>query len=382
MTADEPEEELLRSVAIENANVILRARERVEQDLLQAKDDLESRTEALAESEARLRSALKAGRLVHWETDLEAGTRTWTEEAMALFGLTLVDGRGRFGGEDDEFRLAIHPDDRDLTESFYQQADRQDWFPVEYRILKADGTIRWLSGGGQVVARGKDGKARRMVNVVADITDRKRAEEHIHLLMRELTHRAKNLLAVVLSIASQTGRTAGTFEEFLARFSLRLQGLAASHDLLVLQDWRGASLADLVRDQLAPFVETGSTRIDVSGPCVVLGPKAAEAVGLAVHELATNAVKYGALSVPTGRVTVSWAWENPDTEPRQLRLSWLERGGPLVMRPTNKGFGHIVFGRIVTEILSGKVEMDFGPEGLSWQLLLPASNLVTERTTA
>src|ERR1700728_2342651 len=233
MTADEPEEELLRSGAIENAIVILRARERVEQDLLQAKDDLESRTEALAESEARLRSALKAGRLVHWETDLEAGTRTWTEEAMALFGLTLVDGRGRFGGEDDEFRLAIHPDDRDLTESFYQQADRQDWFPVEYRILKADGTIRWLSGGGQVVARGKDGKARRMVNVVADITDRKRAEEHIHLLMRELTHRAKNLLAVVLSIASQTGRTAGTFEEFLARFSLRLQGLAASHDLLV-----------------------------------------------------------------------------------------------------------------------------------------------------
>jgi PAS domain S-box-containing protein len=339
-------------------------------------------TKQLAQGEARYRSALKAGRLVHWETDLVAGTRTWTDEAMELFGLTLAGHRGRVGGDADEFKLALHPDDRHLPPSFYELAHRQDWYPVEYRILKPDGTIRWVSGGGQVVSRGKDGKAQRLVNVVTDITDRKLAEEHIKLLMNELSHRAKNLLAVVLSIATQTRRTAGTFDEFLRLFTQRLQGLAASHDLLALQDWQGASLTDLVRDQLAPFVEAGSARLSVSGSSIFLGPKAAEAIGLALHELATNAVKYGALSSPAGRVTVSWDWKTSGTEPRLLQMSWEERGGPLVSLPTSKGFGHVVFGRIVTEILAGKVEMDFAPEGLNWKLSIPTRNLVTEQAVA
>ncbi len=355
------------------------AGDRAERDLLDAKETLERRTEELAQSEARYRAALKAGRLVHWETDLEAGVRIWTDEAMALFGITLKDGRGHFGGEHDEFRLALHPDDRHLTKGFYELADRQDWFPVEYRILKADGTVRWLSGGGQVVARGRDGKALRLVNVVADVTDRKRAEEHIHLLMRELTHRAKNLLAVVQSIAARTARTAGTFEEFLGKFSSRLQGLAASHDLLVLQDWRGVSLSELVRDQLAPFVETGSARLGVSGPEVFAGPKAAEALGLALHELATNAVKYGALSRPAGRVAVSWSWQNSDADQSRLLLTWVERGGPPVTPPVNKGYGHVVIGRIVTDSLGGKVDMDFAPEGLTWTLSVPAAGLAAEQ---
>jgi two-component sensor histidine kinase len=311
-----------------------------------------------------------------------AGTRTWTDEAMELFGLTLADRRGRVGGDADEFNLALHPDDRHLPQSFYELAHRQDWYPVEYRILRPDGTIRWVSGGGQVVSRGKDGKAQRLVNVVTDITGRKLAEEHIKLLMNELSHRAKNLLAVVLSIATQTRRTAGTFDEFLTRFTQRLQGLAASHDLLALQDWQGASLTDLVRDQLAPFVEAGSARLSVSGSSIFLGPKAAEAIGLALHELATNAVKYGALSSPAGRVTVSWDWKTSATEPRLLQMSWEERGGPPVSLPTSKGFGHVVFGRIVTEILDGKVEMDFASEGLNWKLLIPTRNLVTEQAAA
>ena len=300
---------MLRSVALQNAKSILAARERMERELLQAKQDLERRTEELAKSEAQYRSALKAGRLVHWETDLIAGTRTWTADAMALFGLTLADGQGHFGGESDEFRSAMHPDDRQLATTFYEQANKQDWFPAEYRIIKPDGTIRWLSGGGQVIARTADGKAARLMNVVADVTDRKSAEEHNKILMRELTHRAKNLLAVILSIATQTGRSATSFEEFKSRFTLRLQGLAASHDLLVMQNWQGASLSDLVRDQLAPFIETGSARLNASGPDVMLSPKAAEAIGLALHELATNAVKYGALSGTGGQVSICWGWD-------------------------------------------------------------------------
>ena len=150
-------------------------------------------TKKLAQSEARYRWALTAGQLVHWETDLIGGTKTWTKEAMALFGLSLVDGRGRFGGDADEFKLALHPDDRHLAQGFYELADKQDWFPVEYRIRRPDGTIRWLSGGGQVVARGPNGKAQRLINVVADVTDRKVAEEHVKFLMGEITHRSKKL---------------------------------------------------------------------------------------------------------------------------------------------------------------------------------------------
>jgi PAS domain S-box-containing protein len=336
------------------------------------------RTRELAQSEARYRWALTAGQLVHWETDLIAGTRTWTKEAMALFGLSLVDGRGRFGGDADEFKLALHPDDRHLADQFYELADKQDWFPVEYRIRQLDGTIRWLSGGGQVVARSPDGKAQRLVNVVADVTDRKVAEEHVKFLMGELTHRSKNLLSVVQAIASQTGRTVDTFEEFQKRFAQRLRGLAASHDLLVLQDWQGASMTDLVRDQLATFTESGSGHITVSGPDIMLRPEAAEAIGLALHELATNAVKYGAISVPGGHVAISWAFEDHGIEPRRLLVNWIERDGPTVTPPSRKGFGHIVFERLVTKSLNGSVAIDFAPEGLIWKLSIPTINLVTE----
>jgi two-component sensor histidine kinase len=297
---------------------------------------------------------------------------------MAVFGLSLVDGRGQVGGDADEFKLALHPDDRHLVKGFYELADKQDWYPVEYRIRRPDGTIQWLSGDGQVVARSPDGKARRLVNVVADVTDRKVAEERVKFLMGEVTHRSKNLLSVVQAIASQTGRTVDTFEEFQKRFAQRLQGLAASHDLLVLQDWQGASLKELVRHQLAPFTEPRSERVTATGPDVLLRPAAAEAIGLALHELGTNAVKYGALSVPGGNVTISWALEDHGTEPRRLLVNWIERGGPTVTPPSRTGFGHIVFERLVTKSLSGSVAIDFAPEGLIWKLSIPPTNLVTE----
>ena len=332
----------------------------------------------LAQSEARYRWALTAGQLVHWETDLIGGTRTWTKEAAALFGLSPVDGRGRFGGEADEFKLALHPEDRHLAQGFYESADKQDWFPVEYRIRRPDGTIRWLSGGGQVVARAPNGKAQRLINVAADVTDRKIAEEHVKFLMNEMTHRSKNLLTVVQAIASQTGRTVDTFEEFQKRFTQRLGELAASHELLVLQDWQGASLTDLVRDQLAPFKEPGSERISVSGPDVILRPKAAEAIGLALHELATNAVKYGALSVPDGRVTIFWVLADHGAEPRDFLLNWIEHGGPPVTPPTRTGFGRIVFERLVASSLNGSVAIEFATEGLIWRLSIPTTNLGKE----
>jgi two-component sensor histidine kinase len=344
-----------------------------ERDLLLIQQQLIRRTEELARSEAQLRSALKAGRLVHWETDLAAGVRHWTPEAMELFGIDLPDGIGRFGGDTDEFFLAVHPDDRHITPSFYAMADKQDWFPAEYRILKADGSVRWLSGGAEVVARRPDGRAARLVNVVGDVTDRKLAEQHTELVMRELTHRAKNLLAVILSIATQTGRNTNSVEEFHDRFSARLHGLAASHDLLVLRSWQGASIREIVNTQLGPFVGVGTDRLHRSGPDVLVTPKAAEAIGMALHELATNAVKHGALSTANGTVSIEWRWMQGSDN---LQLSWTERGGPTVIPPTRKGFGHIVCERVVAELLSGTVSMQFAPEGASWQLSVPADHLL------
>ena len=240
------------------------ATQRATEGLRTANEALKKNTVELAYSEARYRSALMAGRLVHWETDFTTGTRIWSRDAMALFGISLPDGRGRFGGSDDEFRAAVHPDDRHVVPTFYQLADKQDWFPVEYRIQRPDGSIRWVSGGAQVIARGPDGKAL-MVNVATDITDRKIGEEHVHSLLAEITHRGKNLLAVIQAIASQTGRSTVSFEEFQERFTRRLHGLAASHDLLVMQNWKGASLANLVRKQLAPFAEWDSGAIQTLG---------------------------------------------------------------------------------------------------------------------
>jgi two-component sensor histidine kinase len=385
MAADEDEEQLLRSVALQNAKSILAARQRAERELVESKEALERKTEELAqanrrlrENEARYRLALKAGRMGTWETDFVTGTRTWSDEGMALFGLTLANGRGHIGGEADEFRSALHPADRHLVQHFHQLAEKQDSFAAEYRIVQPGGKILWLAGRGQVVARGADGKALRLVNIVTDITERKAAEDHIQLLMREISHRSKNLLSVVQAIASQTVRTADTMEEFETRFGRRLQGLAASHDLLVHEGWRGAPLAELVRQQLAPFAGTRSSRLELAGPDVVVTTEAAQAIGLALHELATNAIKYGALAGTTGKVTVSWAFDNNGAECRQLRLSWVERGGPPVMPPAGKGFGHVVIESLVAQSVNGKVAMTFDPQGLSWTLSMPETNLVSE----
>ncbi|MDP3690524.1 sensor histidine kinase [Bradyrhizobium sp.] len=332
---------------------------------------------SLRESEALYRSALSAGRMGTWQTDLIGRTRLWTEEGMALFGLNLVDGRGRVGGDEDEYRSALHPDDRHLMQKFHELADRQDSFTSEYRVVWPDGTTLWLRGHGQVVARTPDGKAHRMVSIVADVTERKAAEDHIQFLMHELSHRSKNLLTVIQSIARRTARTVATTEEFESRFGRRLQGLAASHDVLVLNSWQGAPLADLMRKHLEPFVEVQSSRLELSGPDIVVGAEAAQAIGLAIHELTTNATKYGALSVPTGKVRVSWAFEGGADAPRQLLLNWIEQGGPPVIAPSHKGFGHVVFDDMIGRSLNAKVAVEFAASGLNWRVSIPAANLIS-----
>lgn len=294
---------------------------------------------------------------------------------MALFGLSLPDGRGQVGGDADEYASAMHPDDRHLIAHYYEQADKVDSFRAEYRIVRPDGTILWLSGWGQVTRRGPDGKAQSLVSIMADITERKAAELHIQFLMREITHRSKNLLAVVQAIAAQTARTADSLEQFQARFGLRLQGLSASHDVLVNENWRGAPLADLIRQQLAPFDDGEAPRIEIAGPDIVVTVEAAQAIGLAIHELATNAVKYGALSATRGKVQVTWNLDAGGAKPPTLHLSWIEEGGPHVAPPVRKGFGHTVLNRMIASSLDGAVAIEFPAEGLKWTVSIPAHNL-------
>ncbi len=200
---------------------------------------------------------------------------------------------------------------------------------------------------------------------------RERREERQQIAICELTHRTKNLLAVVQAIADQIGRRSVSLKDFQTQFSRRLHGLSRSIDLLV-DDGRGASIGDLVRCQLEPFGEVDGVRIAARGPVVLLNPEATQNIGLALHELATNATKYGALSVPEGVVTVNWEFGPDDVGPRCFRLIWRERNGPKVMPPTRRGFGHVILQRMTGETLQGKVNHEFEACGVSWTLEVPA----------
>jgi two-component sensor histidine kinase len=350
---------------------------------LRVEKELEFKTQELFEANQRLQtgqalyqSALAAGRMGTWETDLVAKTRLWTPEGMALFGINLSGGRGHVGGAQDEYWSALHPDDRHLMRKFHELADNQDLFTSEYRVVWPDGTTLWLRGHGRVVARTPDGKAHRLVSIVADVTDRKAAEDQAQFLMHELSHRSKNLLAVIQSISRRTARTATTMEEFDSRFGRRLLGLAASHDVLVRNSWQGAPLADLMRQQLMPFMDIQSSRVELTGPDIVVTAEGTQAIGLAIHELATNAIKYGALSVPAGKVKISWTFDSESLASRKLLLKWVEQGGPRVIPPSRNGFGHLVIGEMIERSLNAKVALEFAAHGLEWSVSIPATNLV------
>jgi PAS domain S-box-containing protein len=373
-------ERIVAAIAVQAGIAIDKAKlYRAAQDEIIRRERVEAE---LRESETRYRGALVTGRIAAWETDMVSRTRIWTEEGMRLFGLDLPNGRGQVGGEADEFWRALHPDDKHMMAEFHRTADKEDSYPCEYRIVLPNGSTRWVSGRGRVVARGLDGRAQRVANIVVDITDRKKAEEHVELLMREVSHRSKNLLAVVQAIAGQTVRSAGSLLEFEKRFTQRLLSLAGSHDLLVKENWRGVPLADLARQQLAFFTEAGSARLWLEGPDVGLDAAASQSIGLALHELATNAIKYGAWSVPTGKVSISWSIENEPGKPPHLQLCWAEIGGPIVTPPARRGFGTIVIEQIAANSLNGEVSLEFDPAGLRWTLSMPLDKVVDlgERT--
>jgi two-component sensor histidine kinase len=209
-----------------------------------------------------------------------------------------------------------------------------------------------------------------------DIGERKARERHIEFLMRELAHRSKNMLAVVQAIAAQTARASPSMEEFQVRFAHRIAAMARSQDLLVARNWKGAAMGELVRAQLAPFDDETCSRIAIAGPELELKPDAVHSLTLALNELATNAAKYGALSVPEGRVAIAWELRDRAAAAGRFHMSWRESNGPPVTSPARKGFGHVVISQMVATSLRGEVTLDFAQDGLSWAIDTPSASVI------
>jgi PAS domain S-box-containing protein len=213
--------------------------------------------------------------------------------------------------------------------------------------------------------RSRNGEVQSLLGAVSDISERKATEQHIRTLLGELAHRSKNLLTVIQVMARRSVSPDLSSSDFVDSFIERLSGLAQSHDLLAREDWRGISMQELVTSQIGHLNSELSARLFTQGPDIVLTPVAAQNLGMAVHELSTNAVKYGALSVDGGEVHIAWDVFKDQVGRDRLRLSWSERGGPAVEEPTRRGFGRFVIEAIAARALSGTVDLRFEPEGVS-----------------
>jgi PAS domain S-box-containing protein len=331
-----------------------------------AEDLLRDSERHLFASKARLEIAMDAAQLGWWQYDPRRREFSGDARANEIFGVT-ADATPI-----EEIKKRVHPDDAERFWAASEAAlDPTDPKPhaIEFRLRRGDSKVHWTEVHWLAYFEGaqRDREAASVVGTVADITERKEREEQVHLLMREVNHRAKNMLSVVDSIAHQTA--ARDPEHFIERFSERIQALSANQDLLVRNEWNGVEVEDLVRAQLAHFAGLIGSRIAVHGPRLRLNSASAQAVGLALHELATNAGKYGALSTDKGRVDISWR-----TAGDTFAISWTEREGPPVSAPKRRGFGTIVMEAMAERTVDGTVDLDYAPSGLTWRLTCPAAN--------
>jgi PAS domain S-box-containing protein len=287
----------------------------------------------------------------------------WSRGAERLYGYTAAEAEGRRAHELLRTRAPISIEDIDA-----QIAHEGSWYGElthttrDGRDIVVESRIVRVSYNGDTFA----------LETNRDITKRKRAEEQLRLLMREMNHRAKNMLSVVDAIAHQTATR--NPDDFIERFSERIQALSANQELLVRNEWKGVEIESLVRAQLAHFADLIGSRIAVQGPVLRLNPTGAQAIGLALHELATNAGKYGALSTEAGRVDIRWG-----TEGETFTMSWTERGGPPVSPPRRRGFGAVVMKEMAERNAGGSVELDYAPSGATWSITCPAANALEPR---
>jgi two-component sensor histidine kinase/DNA-binding response OmpR family regulator len=321
---------------------------------------LKSSTTRLLQSEQLRSLALAAGQMGSWDWDGFSGDFTWDGGQYRIFG---VDP-GSFSVTPDNVRALIHPEDWErLCAALASVTEHGQTYQTEFRVHRPNGELRWCIGA---VAASID-PSRRVVGlsgVTVDITDRKSAEERQTLLVREVDHRARNALAVVQSIIRLT--RAESKEAYIAAVEGRITALSRAHVLLSQSRWQGANLSRILDEELAPYRRSEAEKIVTSGPEVFLEPATAQILALALHELATNAAKYGALSSDFGRVMLSW-----ELGPRCLVLQWVENGGPTVRPPRSEGYGTRVIGASVERQLDGRAKFDWHPDGLRFAMSIP-----------
>jgi PAS domain S-box-containing protein len=360
---------------------VLRAKVRVFVELFRKTRQLEElnrelemrvaeRTAALANSAVRLQQseqlrglALAAGQMGCWEWDAVHKVAIWDRGQRTIFG---VD-QDTFEPTPRTVRPLIHPDDLALIMNAFQKMDRDTaTLQTEFRVQRPNGELRWCLGAA-AANFGESGRLIGLGGITVDITDRKLTEERQKLLAGEVDHRARNVVAVVQSIMRLT--RANNIDDYIAAVDGRIGALSTAHRLLASSRWEGADLRKLVDEEFAPYRIGDQARVLVSGPTVVLAPAIAQTIALALHELVTNATKYGALSTDSGRVRLNW-----ELLPHTIEFDWVESDGPKISPPKRRGYGTRIFSGGIEHQLGGVVDFRWHPDGLHCKLSIPHDN--------
>jgi two-component sensor histidine kinase/DNA-binding response OmpR family regulator len=332
----------------------------LERRVAERTSELKASTSRLLQSEQLRSVALAAGQMGSWDWDAATREVSWDEGQFHIFG---VDP-SQFKPTIDNMRALVVPEDWErLGAAVTGIAEDGQTFQGEFRVRRPNGEVRWCIGAA---AASVDANRRvvRLGGVTVDITERKNAEERQALLVREVDHRARNALAVVQSIVRLT--RAPTKEAYIAAVEGRITALSRAHVLLSESRWQGANLTRLLEEELAPYRRGEVERISTSGPPVFLDPATAQILAMTLHELATNAAKYGALSSTFGRVKLTW-----DKRPNGLELRWIESGGPPVQPTRAEGYGTRVISASIERHLDGRARFEWRAEGLHFTMSIP-----------
>ena len=322
--------------------------------------ELESSTKRLLQSERLQGLALAAGKMGSWNWDTVNRVCSWDEGQCRIFGLEA----GLLTAAMDDVRTLIHADDwQGLRETLFGLTKDAQTCQIDFRVLRPNGEIRWCVGAA-AASVDQAGRIVQVSGVTVDITDQKQADERRTLLVREVDHRARNALAVVQSIVRLT--KAPTIEAYQIAVEGRIRALSTAHALLSESRWEGANLDRLVDEELRPYLRADAPRITMAGPAVILQPSVAQILAVVLHELATNAAKYGALSTGAGAVSLNWELADSD-----LIMHWDERGGPPVQPLATPGYGTKVITASVEYQLGGSAIFDWRPDGLRFTMSAP-----------
>jgi len=329
-------------------------------------DDVAERQQALKASEERARLALEAGHMGTWWYDHRKRVGGWSSQTGLLLGLQSLKEQNVHA-----WRSLIMPEDLPrVLEKLHRAVMGDGEYEDEYRIRRPDGHVRWINSRGRVSFDARR-KPVFFVGIIQDITERKQVDEQQRFFLDELNHRVKNTLATVQSIASQTLRSSKSAAEFREAFEGRLLALSMTHNLLTLKSWREADLHDIAEQELAPYKREADERVVIDGPHVDLPPRYVINLGLVLHELVTNAAKYGALSVSSGRLDLSWRVIRNEGQPSQLLIHWEESGGPPVRPPKRQGFGSRLIQRSIEGELDGTLTLRFERTGVVYDISVP-----------